>query len=196
MEVKFPIETIVRSAVVPEAVLLQDRGGVLAREPLGMDFGRRPARHGPESSASSTVRANPQNRPLISFYFFFPSCSNLQGIVEKQSSSALPAGSTALAISPGTTSEGQEQCECTNLKAVCFTLRICVPSQYLVCVKFVSCKMLVPSTVTDFSDNRRSPVTVKWSLNIKGSTALLSQSGIVSASLAGKKMSGLNLSSP
>lgn len=39
MEVKFPIETIVRSAVVPEAVLLQDRGVVLAREPQGMDFG-------------------------------------------------------------------------------------------------------------------------------------------------------------
>lgn len=55
--------------------------------------------------------------------------------------------------------------------------------------------MLVPSTVTDFSDNQRSPVMIKWSLNMKGTTASLSQSGIVAASLAGKKMSGLNLNS-
>lgn len=55
--------------------------------------------------------------------------------------------------------------------------------------------MLVPSTVTDFSDNRRSPVVVKWLWNIKGTTASLSQSGIVSARLAGQKMSGLNLNS-
>jgi len=55
--------------------------------------------------------------------------------------------------------------------------------------------MLVPFTVTDFSDNQTSPVVVKRAMNIKGITALLSQSGIVSASLAGKKMYGLNLNS-
>ena len=137
MKVKFPIETIVRSALMPEAVLLQDRGVVLAREPLGMDFGRRPAKHGPECSASGPARPNPQNRPLISFFYFFflffPSyCSNLQGMVEKQSSSALPACSTALAISPGTTSEGQKQCERTNLLCASLDKFLCLVSTQFV----------------------------------------------------------------
>lgn len=55
--------------------------------------------------------------------------------------------------------------------------------------------MQVPSTVTDFSGDRRSPVIAKWAPNIEGTTVLLSQLGIVSASLAGKKMFGLNLNS-
>lgn len=170
---------MVRNAVVSETALLRDTGVVHARETLKMDFHRLfPQRIAQTALPLALVRPNVQNRLGV---------WRDGGKAEQFTIADLQYRQCRY---PRHRQQGPGPLQ-THKPLTVFMNFCALPALSL--YKITSCKMLVPSTVTDFSDNQRSPVIVKWSLNIKGTTALLSQSGIVSPSLAGKKMSGLNL---
>lgn len=188
---KIPTQITVRSAGLPLSV--QGSRAVLPREPWRWILAA--SAQGGLEQCLQPLGAQPTEQTLhllhhfsSRFLFFPPKMAGRKAKQLPMAAAALPLPFPQALPMRAESSVHRQAC-----RVLCFT-GLCALS-VLRLQKRVSCKVPVPSAVTDFSDNQRSPVIVKWSLNIKGPTALLSQLGIVSTSLAGKKMSGLNLNS-